>query len=433
MPLNLSNFLLSKKEKSKMADFQDLDHIDGVSVSTTSANLYNNDRDDLVLFYFRHGAEHASVYTQSQVVSENIKWNKKIKTKKIRALLVNTRNANALTGKKGYEALEEISEEISINLTKKQKEDEDHPKKVKTNEVLFGCTGTIGEVFPKDKIKSSIKNLVDKIKYTQNKYLWIKAAMGILTTDLKPKLAMEECNIGNTKVKIYGLAKGSGMIFPNMGTTLAYIFTDADLSSNVLKKILKKNIQNTFNAISCDGDTSTNDMVTIFSTGKAKHPKINNINDKKLQEFDLALNNILLNLAKRVVADGEGASKFITINVKDCKTEKDAKKIAFSIANSPLVKTAIAGEDPNWGRIIMAIGKSEAEINLQKLLIKFGDIIIIQKGKLSNSYNEKEVADYMKNSNIEINVDVGNGDKNFTAFTMDLTKKYIDINADYRS
>ena len=153
MPLNLSNFLLSKKEKSKMADFQDLDHIDGVSVSTTSANLYNNDRDDLVLFYFRHGAEHASVYTQSQIVSENIKWNKKIKTKKIRALLVNTRNANALTGKKGYEALEEISEEISTNLTKKQKEDEDHPKKVKTNEVLFGCTGTIGEVFPKDKIK----------------------------------------------------------------------------------------------------------------------------------------------------------------------------------------------------------------------------------------------------------------------------------------
>ena len=314
MPLNLSNFLLSKKEKSKMADFQDLDHIDGVSVSTTSANLYNNDRDDLVLFYFRHGAEHASVYTQSQVVSENIKWNKKIKTKKIRALLVNTRNANALTGKKGYEALEEISEEISINLTKKQKEDEDHPKKIKTNEVLFGCTGTIGEVFPKDKIKSSIKNLVDKIKYTQNKYLWIKAAMGILTTDLKPKLAMEECNIGNTKVKIYGLAKGSGMIFPNMGTTLAYIFTDADLSSNILKKILKKNIQNTFNAISCDGDTSTNDMVTIFSTGKAKNKSVNNINDIKLKDFDLALNNVLLNLAKRVVSDGEGATKFIKIN-----------------------------------------------------------------------------------------------------------------------
>ena len=240
MPLNLSNFLLSQKEKSKMADFQDLDHIDGVSVSTTSANLYNNERDDLVLFYFRHGAEHASVYTQSQVVSENIKWNKKLKTKKIRALLVNTRNANALTGKKGYEALTEISEEIASNLTKKQKEDEEYPKKVKPNEVLFGCTGTIGEAFPKEKIKSSIKNLIDKIKYTQNKYLWIKAAMGILTTDLKPKLAMEECNIGNTKVKIYGLAKGSGMIFPNMGTTLAYIFTDADLSSNVLKKILKK-------------------------------------------------------------------------------------------------------------------------------------------------------------------------------------------------
>merc|ERR1711991_53487 len=285
----------------------------------------------------------------------------------IRALLVNTRNANALTGKKGYEALEEIYEEISINLTKKQKEDEEHPKKVKTNEVLFGCTGTIGEVFPKDKIKSSIVNLIDKIKYTQNKYLWMKAAMGILTTDLKPKLAMEECEIGKTKVKIYGLAKGSGMIFPNMGTTLAYIFTDADLSSNILKKILKKNIQNTFNAISCDGDTSTNDMVTIFSTGKAKNKSINNINDIKLKDFDLALNNVLLNLAKRVVADGEGASKFITVKVKSCKHESDAKKIAFSICNSPLIKTAVTGQDPNWGRIIMAIGKAGVPLNLDKL------------------------------------------------------------------
>jgi len=433
MAINLSNFLISKKDRSKMADFQDLDHLDGLSISVTSANLYNNDRDDLVLFYFRNGAEYASVYTQSKVISENIKWNKSIKSKKIRALIVNSRNANCLTGTKGLNALKEIAEETAKLLSEKQKMDEDDPKKIKSNEVIFGCTGTIGEPFPLVKIKSSIKDLINKVKYTQNKYLWIKAAMSILTTDLKPKLAMEECKIGNTKIKIYGVAKGSGMIYPNMATTLAYLFTDANLPSITLKKILKKNINNTFNAITCDGDTSTNDMVTIFSTGKAKHAKINNVNDKKLQEFDLALNNVLLNLAKRVVADGEGASKFITINVKDCKTEKDAKKIAFSIANSPLVKTAIAGEDPNWGRIIMAIGKSGIIFDLEKLSIKFGEFNVIQNGKLHQNFDETVISDYMKNYKIDINIDLSSGLKNFTAYTMDFTKKYIEINADYRS
>ena len=208
-----------------MADFQDLDHIDGLSISVTSANLYNNKRDDLVLFYFRDGAEHASVYTKSKVISENIKWNLSIKGKKI---------------------------------------------------------------------KKSLTNLVNKVKYTQNKPIWIKAALGITTTDLKPKLAMEECNIGNSRVKIYGIAKGSGMIFPNMATTLGYIFTDAELSNDVLSKLLKKNIETTFNAISCDGDTSTNDMVTIFSTGKIKNTNIKNINDEKIKEFDKALHSVLL-------------------------------------------------------------------------------------------------------------------------------------------
>ena len=264
MAINLSNFLISKKDRSKMADFQDLDHLEGLSISVTSANLYNNDRDDLVLFYFRNGAEYASVYTQSKVISENIKWNKSIKSKKIKALLVNARNANCLTGVKGYNSLKEIADETAKLLTERQKSDEDIPKKIKPNDIIFGCTGTIGETFPLEKIKSSIRHLTERIRYTQNKYLWIKAAMSILTTDLKPKLAMEECKIGKTKVKIYGIAKGSGMIFPNMATTLAYLFTDANLSSNILKKMLKKNISNTFNAISCDGDTSTNDMITFF-------------------------------------------------------------------------------------------------------------------------------------------------------------------------
>ena len=223
------------------------------------------------------------------------------------------------------------------------------------------------------------------------------------------------------------------MIQPNMATTLSYIFTDADISNDILKKLLKKNVETTFNAISCDSDTSTNDMISIFSTGKIKHSKINNINDEKLKEFDLSLNKVLLNLSKRVVADGEGASKFVTINVQNCKKENDAKKIGFSIANSPLVKTAISGEDPNWGRIVMAIGKSNVSINLEKLSIKFGNLFIVQNGKFNSNYSEDEASEYMKNDTIEISIDIGNGSKNFTVYTMDLTKKYIEINSDYRS
>jgi len=417
-----------------MNDFQDLDHIDGVSVSTVCANLYKNERDDLVMFYFRDGANYASVYTQSKIISENIKWNLNIKSKQIKSLIINTRNANAFTGSVGYQGLKEIADEVSLKLSKKQIEDENRPKKILSNEILFGCTGTIGEKYPTEKIIKNIPNLINKIKYTQNKLIWIKAALGIMTTDLKPKLAMEECEIGNKKVKIYGIAKGSGMIFPNMATTLGYIFTDADLSNEVLNKLLKKNIETTFNAISCDGDTSTNDMVSVFSTGKVKNIKIKNINDKKLKNFDDALHSVLLNLAKRIAADGEGASKFITIQVKNSKTQEDAKKISFSIANSLLVKTAIAGGDPNWGRIVMAIGKANVDIKINKLSIKLGQIKIIEKGQLFKTYIEDDAAVYIREEkNIDIIVDLNLGKKFFTAYTMDLTKKYIEINSDYRS
>ena len=433
MGLNLSNFLVSKSKNKRMKEFQDLDHIDGLSISSVSANLYKNSRDDLVLFYFRDGANYASVYTQSKVISENIKWNLNQRPKKIYSLLVNARNANCFTGKQGYKSLEKIAEILCQKLNEKQIEDEENPKKIKSKEIIFGCTGTIGETFPEDKIKGKIPELIEKIKYTQNKYIWMKAALGIMTTDTQPKMAMEICQIGNTEIKIFGVTKGSGMIQPNMATTLGYIFTDADLSNDLLKKLLKKNIATTFNAITCDGDTSTNDMVCIFSTGRAKHSKITNINDDKIKDFELALNNVLLNLAKRVVADGEGASKFITVNVENCKNENDAKKIAFSIANSPLVKTAISGEDPNWGRVVMAIGKSGVFLNLDKLSIRFGNIFIVQNGKLVPNYNETEVSNYMKNDNIEININIYNGSKKFTAYTMDLTKKYLEINSDYRS
>ena len=433
MVINLKNFLLSQDKKSKIGDFQDLDHIDGVAISAISANLYKENRDDLVLFYFRDAANYASVYTQSKIISENIKWNQSIKSNSIKALLINTRNANSFTGKLGFKAIVQIAEELSKRLTIKMSEDDEIKNSVKPNEILFGSTGTIGEVFPTEKIKQAIPELLKKIKYTQNKYLWIKAALGIMTTDLQPKLAMEECKIGNSEIKIYGIAKGSGMIYPNMATTLGYVFTDANLSSGVLKQLLKKNIGTTFNAISCDGDTSTNDMVSIFATKKAKHPKIKNINDQKIKDFDQALNAVLLNLAKRVAADGEGASKFVSVKVLNAKNFLEAKKVAFSIANSSLVKTAIAGEDPNWGRIIMAIGKANVHLNLKKLTINFGKFKVIENGQLYSKYEEIIVAEYMREQKIDLTVDLNVGSKSFTAYTMDLTKKYIEINADYRS
>ena len=433
MVINLNNLFNSISKNSKMGDFQDLEHIDGLSISTTSANLYSKKRDDLVLFYFRNGATHASVYTQSKLISENIKWNLKINKKKIKALLINTRNANAFTGKDGFKGLKILADDLSNELTQKQKIDEEKPAKIESDEILFACTGTIGEIFPTEKIKKNIPDLIKKIRYTQNKYVWMKASMGILTTDLKPKLAMEECYIGNKLVKIYGIAKGSGMIFPNMATTLGFVFTDATISSSILQQLLKQNIQKTFNAISCDGDTSTNDMVSIFATGEVANSNLKSAKDKKLSDFNLSLFNVLLNLAKRVTADGEGASKFISIKVKNCKTEEDAKKISFSIANSPLVKTAIAGEDPNWGRIIMAIGKANVNLNPNKITIKFGNITIIENGKLSNSYNEIDAADYMKGEKIDLLVNLNLGKKEFTSYTMDLTKKYIEINSDYRT
>jgi len=433
MVINLSNLFSAKKNNSKISDFQDLEHLDGLAISVVNAKLYNPPRDDVVLFYFRNGANFASVYTQSTVVSENIKWNREIKNKKIKALFINTRNANTFTGKNGFQGLKEIADELSNLLTIKKKDDDELHEKVKSNEIIFGCTGTIGEPFPTNKLKNCLPELIEKIKYNQNKYIWVKAALGMITTDLVPKLAMEECKIGNANVKIYGVAKGSGMIYPNMATTLGYVFTDANISSTILKKLLKKNIETTFNAISCDGDTSTNDMVGIFATGAAKNKIINTINDERIDDFEKSLHSVLLNLAKRVTADGEGASKFISVMVENAKSEIDAKKIAFSIANSPLVKTAFAGEDPNWGRIIMAIGKSQVSINLNKINLSIGEYKILEKGEISKDYNEIQLKEFMRNEKLDLKVDLKMGTKKFTAYTMDLTKKYIEINADYRS
>ena len=434
MAINIKNFLNVKNKLSKMRDFQDLGHIDGISISAITADLYGDGRDDITLFYFSEGAKYASVYTKSKIVSENIKFNLQLKNKLVKALFINTKNANTFTGKQGFESIKELSKYLSKELTLRASRAEVGTNDVvKPNQILFASTGVIGETYPVEKIKNKIPDLVASLKTVQNKYVWIKAASAIKTTDTIPKLAFEECKIGEKNVKIYGIAKGSGMIAPNMATMLAFIFTDADLSANILKSLLKRNIDSTFNAITVDGDTSTNDMLTFFSTGKVNNPNIENILDPRLINFEKKLHNVMLNLSLQIIKDGEGAKKLLKINISKAQNYQSARKIAFSIANSPLIKTAIAGEDPNWGRVIMAIGKSGENVNVKKLNIKFGELSIIKNGELNSEYDEKIVQEYMEWDSIEINVEMNMGEGNFTAYTCDFTKDYIDINTDYRN
>ena len=438
MTINLKNLLNPNKKISKMGDFQELERIEGLSISAVSADLYGDGRDDLSLFYFKDGAKFAALYTKSNIVSESINWNLKLKNKITKALLVNTKNANTFTGKQGFQGLKELSRSLSKHLTLKLAQ---APKGIKDvidpNEIIFASTGVIGDAFPTEKIKERIPYLVQNLKDNQNKYVWFKAASSILTTDTRPKLAFEECEIGSKKILISAIAKGSGMIAPKLGgdhaTMLAFLFTDANIPSSILRGLLSKNINTTFNAITVDGDTSTNDSVMIFATSKVKNSKIYNILDPKLKGFEKALHNVMLNLSKQIVTDGEGAKKFITINVIGARSVQVAKKIAFSVANSPLVKTAVAGEDPNYGRIIMAIGKSEESIIANNLTIKFGKFTVVENGQQIDNYNEKIVKEYMKWDAIEINIELNMGKSNFTVYTCDFTKDYIDINTDYRN
>ena len=434
MAINIKNFLNVKNKLSKMRDFQDLGHLDGISISAITADLYGDGRDDITLFYFSEGAKYASVYTKSKIVSENIKFNLQLKNKLVKALFINTKNANTFTGKQGFESIKELAKYLSKELTLRASRAEVGTNDVvKPNQILFASTGVIGETYPVEKIKKKIPDLVASLKTVQNKYVWVKAASAIKTTDTIPKLAFEECKIGEKNVKIYGIAKGSGMIAPNMATMLAFIFTDADLSANILKSLLKRNIDSTFNAITVDGDTSTNDMLTFFSTGKVNNPNIENILDPRLINFEKKLHKVMLNLSLQIIKDGEGAKKLLKINISKAQNYQSARKIAFSIANSPLIKTAIAGEDPNWGRVIMAIGKSGENVNVKKLNIKFGELSIIKNGELDSEYDEKIVQEYMEWDSIEINVEMNMGEGNYIAYTCDFTKDYIDINTDYRT
>ena len=434
MTINLKNLLNPKVKMSKMGEFQELRPIEGLQISAVSADLYGDGRDDLTLFFFEEGANFGAVYTNSKVTSASINWNLNIKRHFVKALMINTKNANTFTGIKGAQGLKEIAQSLSKFLTLKSSQSPKGVKEVvKITDLLFASTGVIGEDFPYLKIKNRIPELVKKLRTEQNKFVWFKAASAIMTTDTRPKLAYEECKIGNKLIKISGIAKGSGMIAPNMATMLSFIFTDANIPSVFLKGILKKITTTTFNSITVDSDTSTNDMVAIFATGKAKNYKVYNVLDPKLLDFEKALHRLALNLAKQIVVDGEGAKKFVTVQVIGARSLVMAKNIGFSIANSPLVKTAIAGNDPNWGRIIMAIGKSGENVHISKIQIKFGNYLVAEQGKIAKDYNENDLKEYMKWDSINIEVNLNIGSAFYNVYTCDLTRDYIDINADYRN
>ena len=434
MTINIKNFLKDKTKLSKMGEFQNLKQIDGLEMSSISADLYGDGRDDLALFYFSKGANYASLTTTNSITSEFIPWNNSSHKKIIKGLLVNTKNANTFTGKQGKDGIDILAKNLSRILTlKESKSKKGTNETVKIKDLIFASTGVIGEEFPTEKIKDRLQELVDRLRGEHNKMYWLKLASAIMTTDTKPKIASEEIIVGDELIRICGIAKGSGMIAPNLATMLSFIFTNVDINSNLLKTLLKRSVANSFNAITVDSDQSTNDMVSIFSTRSLKIGHNLSLNDKLIQKFEISLKKLCLNLAKQVVVDGEGAKKFITINVINAKSLGSAKNIAFAIANSPLFKTAIAGEDPNWGRIAMGIGKSGEIVDQKKLKIKIGNFIVAENGKISESYDEKKLKEYMEWDSIEIEVNLKLGNDAFKCFTCDFTHDYIDINADYRN
>ena len=417
-----------------MGEFQNLKQLDGVEMSSLSADLCGDGRDDLALFYFSKGANYATLTTTNSITSEFIPWNNNSHKKIIKGLLVNTKNANTFTGKQGKESIDVIAKNLSRILTiKESKSSKGTNETVKIKDLIFASTGVIGEEFPVEKIKNHLSELVEKLRSQHNKMYWLKIASAIMTTDTKPKVAYEEIIVGDELIKICGIAKGSGMIAPNLATMLSFIFTNADINSNLLKTLLKRAVANSFNAITVDSDQSTNDMVSIFSTRYLKIGHNLSLNDRTIQKFELALKKLCLNLAKQIVVDGEGAKKFVTVNVINAKSLGSAKNIAFSVANSPLFKTAIAGEDPNWGRIAMGIGKSGEPVDQKKLKIKIGNFIVAENGKISESYDEKKLKEYMNWDSIEIEINLKLGNDAFKCYTCDFTHDYIDINADYRN
>ena len=393
-----------------------------IKVSTIHSGIKKtkDNEDDLLLIELEKRSAIAGVFTKSLTASASVNQCKKNLTKYkdpiARAILVNSGNANAFTGKLGEETVLKISKYLSIKLN------------CNINQIYTASTGVIGEQLDPNVVIRSIKSM-SPLKYPD----WVKAATAIKTTDTFTKVSKRMCKIDDSEIEIVGIAKGSGMIAPNMSTMLSFIFTNANISSNILQKLIISSNELSFNSITVDSDTSTSDTVLLVATRKAKHKAVNKFNDTRLIKFKENLFSLMLELAKLIIKDGEGASKFITIKVTGAKSKKSAKIIAFSIANSPLVKTAIAGEDANWGRIIMAIGKSGQPANRDKIKIYIGDEQVTKDGMIYENYSELRATEHLKQDSVYLEIDVGIGKSSAVVYTCDLTHKYIDINADYRS
>ncbi len=383
----------------------------GFKIYTFNAG-FKKKYDDLLVIIFDEIVNSINIYSKTSTPSAPIIWDKKNNNGKVKALIVNSGNANAHTGKKGLKLIDNYVEFLSKLIN------------CKKSNILVSSTGVIGETFDP---KLIIRQL-SKINYCKPSNL-LQAAKSIMTTDTYPKISISNVKIGKKSFKIFGIAKGSGMIQPNMGTMLAYIFIEAKLSKLLMNKLIKSNLENTFNSISVDSDTSTSDTLILFSLGQTKI----NINHNNLKKLNISIHNVMKDLALKIVKDGEGIKKLIKVNLYECNTKKQAKKIGFSIVNSPLVKTAIAGEDANWGRIIMAIGKSEEKINQNKIKVSFGNNIVCQNGAISKNINLTKINSYMKRDIIEINVNLKNGNIDHVIYGNDLNYEYIKINADYRS
>ncbi len=394
--------------------------IKGIKLSTIDCGIKYKNRDDVLLVKFDQGTQVAGVFARSSFTASPVNWCKKnIKNGQALSLIVNSGNANSFTGKTGDISLDKVVSAVASTFNCKK-------------ELIFmSSTGVIGETLQDQKITDKLPILVKNLK--NNKENWIKAAKAIMTTDLKPKYNCKTAKIDGKEIKINAIAKGSGMIAPNMATMLAYIFTDANINNNALQEILSDINSRTFNAITVDSDQSTNDTVMIFATKSAQNKEITNYKSPQLNDFKEKLEELMLDLAKQIVIDGEGATKLIKITVNGAKSQESAKNIAFSIANSPLVKTAIAGEDPNWGRIVMAIGKTQESINQDELGIKIGKFDIVKNGQIASNYVEKDVHQYLKNDKVAITITISNNNNNFSVWTCDFTEEYIKINKDYRS
>ncbi len=391
-----------------------------IEISTINCGIKYKDRDDLLLINFPEYANIAGVFTKSSMLASPVLWCKKnLKNGKARALIVNAGNANAFTGIKGEEAVLNTAQAVANHL------------KCNIDEVFISSTGVIGEELNYHLITSAIPKMIEN--FSNSFEAFNKASQSIMTTDTKPKIIFKTCKIANKEINLIGFAKGSGMIAPNMATMLAYIFTDANICSNTLQKILKDAVDKSFNSITVDSDQSTNDTVLMFATKSVKHHEINDSHSHELDEFKIALNDLAIDLAKKIVIDGEGAKKLIEIAVDGAYTKHQAKEVALAIANSPLVKTAIAGADPNWGRIVMAVGKSCSDTTPEKLLIKIGNHPLTKDGAKHPEYVEKTVHNYLKNDQIKISVNLGIGVESSSIWTCDLNEEYIKINKDYRS